>query len=422
MSGVFRDRAMKLLFGGNFVSMLGSGMNAAALNWYVLEKTHSAVSLGTLVLWQTLPMLLLAPVAGVVADRVDRRRLVMSMDAARALIIAAVAAICVLHRETLLELYAMSVLVSAATSIFWPTMTALTQEMVAQEEYATANGLLMAGVQGGFLVAGALVGLVYNHIGLGGVLFADAGTYVVSLICYGRLRHGRHVVIGADGVGEGIAGRFTGDLSASIGYLRANLYAVLLCTASAIIFAAIFSQNVVMTPLADVLHSGAVGFGWINAAWAIGALAAGGLAPPMVRRFGVKSTVAVSVLAVAVGCVIAPFCGRLSFVLIVFVVMGAARGTSVVGVNTGLMEAVPRHFMGRVQNLFAMVSRTIQIALGMALGVLAHRTGLAFAFCALGATYFVAALAAAFAGSPATVLKTQPAQTATAERRFSTTI
>src|ERR1039458_10221725 len=86
MSDIFRQRPLRLLFTGNFVSMLGSGMNAAALNWYVLQITHSEISLGTLILLQTLPMLFLAPLTGVVADRVDRRMLVMAMDGIRALI------------------------------------------------------------------------------------------------------------------------------------------------------------------------------------------------------------------------------------------------------------------------------------------------------------------------------------------------
>jgi uncharacterized membrane protein YgaE (UPF0421/DUF939 family) len=79
------------------------------------------------------------------------------------------------------------------------------------------------------------------------------------------------------------------------------------------------------------------------------------------------------------------------------------------------MEVVPRQYMGRVQNMFAMVSRTLQIGLGMALGLLAHHAGLRLAFLALGMTYIFAALAAAFAGSPTTVLKTQPARAVTAE-------
>ena len=61
-----------------------------------------------------------------------------------------------------------------------------------------SNTFLLAGVQGGFLIAGAIVGFIYDHIGLGGVLLLDVSTYVVSFLCYFAVRKGRHVVIHAD--------------------------------------------------------------------------------------------------------------------------------------------------------------------------------------------------------------------------------
>ncbi len=398
--------------------MLGSGMNSAALSWYVLQKTHSPVSLGTLILVQTLPMLLLAPVTGVIADRTDRRRLIMWMDGARSLIIFTVAVLCLLHRETLTELYGMSILVSAATSIFWPTMTALTQELTPKDQYVAANTLLMIGVQGGFLLAGAAVGFVYNRVGLGGVLFADVATYLVSLLCYGLLRKGRHVVTHPADLEPqlGITARFISDTVAGIRYLQGNVYVVLLCTSSAIIFAAIFAQNVVVPPLADqVLHSGPVGFGWINAAWAIGAFLSAGFVPTLVRRFGVRGSVGLTTGLVAAGCAIVPLFSRLWAALLVFLLMGAARGVSVVGLNTGLMEAVPEHYMGRVQNTFAIVSRLMQIVIGMTLGVIAHTIGLFTAFCGLAMVYAIAAIAAAAARSPSTIFEQSAAQTAVVE-------
>ena len=70
----------------------------------------------------------------------------------------------------------------------------LIQELSHEDHLASANSLLMAGVQGGWLLAGAFVGFVYNRIGLGGVLLIDFATYVVSFLCYFGVREGRHVV------------------------------------------------------------------------------------------------------------------------------------------------------------------------------------------------------------------------------------
>src|SRR3954470_2840670 len=176
------------------ISMLGSGMNSAAVAWYILQATHSEIALGTFAVLQTIPALLMLPFTGVIIDREDRRRLVMMLDAARAIIILTVAILAFTGRAKLWELYLMNTLVAAGFWMFWPTITALIQELTPDEEFVHANTFLLAGVQGGWLIAGSIVGFVYNHIGLGGVLLIDFSTYVVSFLCYFAVRKGKHVV------------------------------------------------------------------------------------------------------------------------------------------------------------------------------------------------------------------------------------
>ena len=82
---------MRFVFAANMISMLGSGMNSAAVAWYILQATHSEMALGMFAVLQTIPAMLMLPFTGVIIDREDRRRLVMMLDAARAIIILAVA-------------------------------------------------------------------------------------------------------------------------------------------------------------------------------------------------------------------------------------------------------------------------------------------------------------------------------------------
>src|SRR3974390_1271591 len=91
MLGIFQKRGLQLVFAANLVSMVGSGMNSAAVAWYILEATHSEMALGTFAVLQTLPAMLMLPFTGVLIDREDRRRLVMMLDAAPAIIILIVA-------------------------------------------------------------------------------------------------------------------------------------------------------------------------------------------------------------------------------------------------------------------------------------------------------------------------------------------
>src|SRR6266699_3396653 len=195
MRASFSRRSLRFVFAANVISMLGSGMNAAAVAWYILEATHSEMALGTFAVLQTLPAMLMLPFTGVIIDREDRRRLVMWLDALRAIVILAVAILAIRGHVKVWQLYLMNTLVAAGFWMFWPTITALIQELTPEGQFVQANTFLLAGIQGGFLIAGAIVGFIYDHVGLGGVLMLDVSTYVVSFLCYFAVRKGRHVVI-----------------------------------------------------------------------------------------------------------------------------------------------------------------------------------------------------------------------------------
>src|SRR5437899_7417510 len=194
MRAILGQRPLRFVFAANLISMLGSGMNSAAVAWYILQATHSEQALGTLAVLQTIPAMLMLPFTGVLIDREDRRRLVMWLDALRAVIIVSVAILAFRHHVQVWQLYLMNTLVAAGFWMFLPTITALIQELTPEGQFMEANTFLLAGIQGGWLMAGAIVGFAYNHIGLGGVLLIDFTTYVVSFLCYFGVRKGKHVV------------------------------------------------------------------------------------------------------------------------------------------------------------------------------------------------------------------------------------
>src|SRR5262249_14451155 len=144
------------------------------------------------------------------------------------IIILAVSLLAFAHRVQVWQLYLMNTLVAAGFWMFWPTITALIQELTPDEEFVHANTFLLAGVQGGWLIAGSIVGFVYNHIGLGGVLLIDFSTYLVSFLCYFAVRKGKHVVPrGAElhndiVAAETAVARFFREMRDGVGFLRGN--------------------------------------------------------------------------------------------------------------------------------------------------------------------------------------------------------
>lgn len=422
MRSLLQKRPLRLVFLANVVSMFGSGMNSAAVIWYILQKTHSEVALGTLVVLQTIPSMLLLPFGGVVIDREDRRRLIMLLDLARGLLILLVAVLVFRHQVQLWHLYLMSVLVSAGFWMFWPTISALLQELTPESEYVNANTFIMAGVQGGWLIAGAVVGFIYNHIGLGGILLIDVCTYVASFLCYSAVRKGRHVVEKpAELVAElehidGAIARFFHELRQAARYLRQNPYVVLVGASWSLFVGAMLTQNVVTAPLSDrILRAGADGYGWLNAGWGVGAFVSVGYTATVIEKYGARRAIAISMLLLATSIYLAPFSHWLAIAVVLYALCGSARGIGGVALSSTLMQAVPKHFMGRVQNTFGLAAIALQLTLGLVVGLVAHRYSLTAAFAIIASLYFLAFVSSAWPASEPQLTADTESERATAE-------
>src|SRR5277367_5855959 len=383
MREMWRHRGMRLIFTANLVSMIGSGMNSAAVIWYILQATHSEVSLGLLIALQTLPSMLLLPFTGVIIDREDRRHLMMWLDGARGVIIFAVALLALTHHVRLWHVYLMNVLVAIGFWMFFPTVNALIQELTPDDKMLDSNSLLLAALQGGWLMAGAIVGFMYNHIGLGGVLLIDCASYAVSLACVFQVRKGRVTVshpaaeTNSPVVISGAVARYLHELGEGYRYVRENRRVLLIGTAWALFVAAMMTQGVLSAPLSErILHGGAVGYGWLNAGWAVGAFVSVFYASRFIRRHGANHSITLTMSVIAASLFLLPISHWLALAVTMFFVMGSCRGTGGIALSSEMMQLVPRYVMGRVQNAFAFLASGMQICTALLVGEAAHRDGL----------------------------------------------
>jgi MFS family permease len=402
MRSILQKRSLRFVFAANLISMLGSGMNSAAVAWYILQATHSEIALGTFAVLQTLPAMLMLPFTGVLIDREDRRRLVMMLDAARAVVILIVTLLAFEGKVRVWQLYLMNTLVAAGFWMFWPTITALIQELTPGEEFIHANTFLLAGIQGGWLVAGSIVGFVYNHIGLSGVLLIDVSTYVVSFLCYFAVRKGRHIVprpaeLQADiAAAETAFTRFSREMRDGFGFVLRNRSLIFTGLSWALFLGAMLTGVVVTAPLSDeVFHRGAVGYGWLNAGWGVGAFFSAIYAPALIARVGARRAIAISMGALALCMTAAPLAPVLALAVAAYGIMGSGRGVAGVAINTTIMQQVPQHFMGRVQNTFYFVGTMLQIILGFLVGAVAQYNLLA-GFAIIGLVYAIAFVSASW--------------------------
>jgi MFS transporter, DHA3 family, macrolide efflux protein len=406
------------LFFGMFISLVGTGMNYAGVTWYILSRTHSTVSVSWMVILVTLPGLFVPPFGGVLIDRVDRRYLAITLDVARSVIVLGVAAVAIAGRLELAGIYWMELLLGIGFAIYWSTTNSLVQELIPATQLVGANAAILIAVQGGMIASGALVGFVYERARLGGILTIDGFTYFAAAMCLVAVRHGKFLPhysfspavpmqappvesvlesAGRDtlpGASMFSGRRFVSDVAEGLRYLGEQPRVLALGLTYACMMAGVISANVLVVALArDILSAGPRGYGYIEAGWAVGAVA-GGLAATWISRRHPVAVLVGALAILAVGHTLFPFVRLLTVAVAMNALFGACRALGGVLTQSSLMGIVPHRLMGRTQSAFSVIATILQMTMSFLLGWFAEHKGLGDAFVLLGCLYGVAVIAA----------------------------
>ena len=155
------------------------------------------------------------------------------------------------------------------------------------------------------------------------------------------------------------------------------------------------TQGVVSAPLSDrIMHAGAMGYGWFNAGWGLGAFSSVLYSPALIRLWKARPAAGVSLGLLALCLVALPFSKWLWIAVALYILMGAGRGVGGTALGSEMMEIVPKHFMGRVQNTFYFAGTLLQLGLSLLVAAVAHRVSLTLGFAIIGIGYAVGCLSA----------------------------
>ena len=163
---VLRHRDYRRLVASQLLSLIGTQMQVVALNWHIYLLTRSPLALGFVGLTRVLPIVVFSLWAGVVADRYDRRRLMIVTQLAMTAVALALSGLTFAHRETLWALYALNFLSAAAGSFDGPARNALIPRLVPKEELPGALSLNFSAFQASLIGGPAIAGLILaGHAG-----------------------------------------------------------------------------------------------------------------------------------------------------------------------------------------------------------------------------------------------------------------
>ncbi|MDY4953801.1 MAG: MFS transporter [Candidatus Onthomonas sp.] len=179
-----------LLWFGELVSSVGSGLTSFGLGVWVFRQTGSAADMALVSLLAFLPTLLLSVPAGVLADRYDRRMLMMVGDGCSALGILYIF-FCMQTGGASLAQICVGVTVSSVfSSLLEPAYRATVSDLLEQEDYSRASGLVSLAGSARYLISPLLAGLLLSVSDIRLLLVLDMGTFFLTVTCTGVVRHG----------------------------------------------------------------------------------------------------------------------------------------------------------------------------------------------------------------------------------------
>jgi MFS family permease len=181
------NRNYRRYFSGQAVSLIGTWMQTVAQSWLVLQLTSSGTALGLVVALQTLPVLLLGPYGGVVADRVDKRKLMIGLQAMMGVLALVLGLLTVTHVVTLWEVYLLAFLLGLNNTFENPARQAFVLEMVGPTELRNAVSLNSVLVNAARAVGPAFAGVIIALGGTGICFLLNAVSFVAVVVSLLRL-------------------------------------------------------------------------------------------------------------------------------------------------------------------------------------------------------------------------------------------
>ncbi len=343
-----KNRPFALVWGGQTVSLLGDRIFQVALAWWVLEKTGSAVAMGAVFIFSTIPMLVFLLIGGVLVDRFLRLWLLLISDLARGLVICSVAVLAYADSLAIWHVFLFSLVFGFVDAFFQPAYRAIIPEILPIEDLTSANSLTslsreLAGIAGP--AAGAAI------VALGGTPLAfavDAFSFIASALCVMPI-----LGLASSPKTEERSHSVMGDLREGLAAVFASPWLWVTIAVAGISNIAYAGPMEVSLPflIKDYRHAEVGVLGLFFSASAVGSVLATiwlGRLPKLRRRAWLLygSWAIIGIMVILIGLPI-PVPG----ILLASAVIGACNATVGLAWINSLQELVPRHLLGRVTSV-----------------------------------------------------------------------
>lgn len=341
-----RHRKFRLLWLGLMISVAGTQMQTWALFWHIRTLTDQPIALGGVGLARIVPIIVFSLIGGSLADVVNRRTVMFFTQSAMALSALALAYLTIGGHITLWHMYLLTGLQAVAVAFDSPARQSLVPNLVPARDLPNAFSLTSIAFQTGAILGPALSGLVIAYWGQAATYVINAVTYLavlVALVMMGRVPQqaalNQRSAVSLPAIWEGIQ------------FIRSH--PIILSTMLIDFFATFFSSANTLMPIfaRDILHVGAVEYGWLSAAQSIGAMVAAVIVSQLdeIRRQGPIFLLAVILFGLAtVGFGLTR---TVPLAMAALILIGAADSVSTIIRNTIRQLQTPDYIRGRMTSV-----------------------------------------------------------------------
>jgi MFS family permease len=342
-------RNFQLFFAGQLVSLIGTWMQNVAQAWLVYRMTGSSVLLGAIGFASQIPVFLLSPAGGIVADRYSRHRAVIATQTASMVLAFLLAWLTLAHRVQIWHVFVLSAALGVVNAFDIPARQSFIVDMVGRTDLMNAIALNSSMFNASRVIGPAVAGILVASIGEGWCFFANGASYIAVIAGLLRMHVKRHEHV------EQPASPLS-HLKEGFQFVLHNTPVHALLSLLGVVSLTGMPYAVLMPIFADrILHGGAAGLGWLMGASGVGALCGALLLASRQTLKGLGLWVAVS--AVGFGLALVVFSVSRIFWLsaALLVPVGFAMMIEMGSSNTLIQSMVPDRLRGRVMSVYSMM-------------------------------------------------------------------
>jgi MFS family permease len=334
----------RLYVQGQAISLMGTWMQMAAQSWLVLQLTDSATTLGVIVALQTIPVLVLGPYGGVIADRVDKRKAMIVLQAMMGIQALILGLLTVFHVVHVWEIGVLALALGFNNAFENPARQSFMLELVGADHLRNAVSLNSTMVNVARVVGPGIGGLMIAAVGSGWCFLLNAVTFIAVISSLTRMNKGALRPVRP-------APRAKGQLRQGLSYVRHEPSLALPLVMAAIVGCVAYEFQVSLPYMAQHgLHSGSAAYGFMTAAMGAGAVVGGLIVATRGKTGPAPLIIAAVGFGVAMG--LAAIAPSLALELVALALVGAASVAFMSQTNATLQLGAASEMRGRVMALW----------------------------------------------------------------------